>query len=84
MFSIALYHINSFLELLLWSNLPTMKGILFLLLTLGAAFASACHNYYSCQCVNSDGTPNNAATNNVCNAVGGNGNGLCYGGGGYG
>jgi hypothetical protein len=57
-----------------------MKAVPFLLLALGAAFASACHNYDSCQCVGSDGTANDTATANVCNAVGGSGTSLCYSG----
>ena len=55
-----------------------MKPVLFLLL-LGAAFATACHNYDSCQCVGSDGTANDTATNTVCSADDGTGDGLCYG-----
>ena len=47
-----------------------MKAALFLLLALGAAFASACADYTSaCQCVGSDAKPNNTATDLVCNSM---------------
>jgi hypothetical protein len=63
-----------------------MKAALFLLLALGAAFASACDNYQSCQCVGSNGSANDSATDVVCNSMNdgqiistGNGN-QCQGG----
>ena len=46
-----------------------MKAALFLLLALGAAFASACDNFQSCQCVGSNRNSNDSATNTVCNAM---------------
>ena len=47
-----------------------MKAMLFLLLALRASFASACAHYSYCHCMNSDGKPNNAATETVCNGEG--------------
>ena len=46
-----------------------MKAISFLVLTLGAASASACSNYYLCHCYDSDGVPNNTVTQAVCNLI---------------
>jgi hypothetical protein len=44
-----------------------MKAVPILLLALGAASVSACNSYYDCHCVQSDSTPNNVATDDVCN-----------------
>lgn len=38
----------------------------FLLLALGAASASACHQYRYCNCLNSDGQQNDDATGKAC------------------
>ena len=47
-----------------------MKAILFLLLTLGVSSASACSHYQFCHCQDDKGTPNDTATNTVCNGEG--------------
>ena len=47
-----------------------MKAILFLLLTLGVSSASACSHYQFCHCQDNKGTPNDTATNTVCNGEG--------------
>ena len=47
-----------------------MKAILFLLLALRASFASTCSHYLSCHCQDSKGTPNNTATETVCQGEG--------------
>ena len=44
-----------------------MKAVLFLLLALGVGAASACAPYDYCHCYDSDSTPNNRATNDICN-----------------
>ena len=46
-----------------------MKAALFLLLALGAAFASTCDNFQSCQCVGNSGSANDTATTIVCNSM---------------
>jgi hypothetical protein len=43
-----------------------MKAVPILLFALGAAFASACDNYDYCHCLNSDSSPNDAATQRIC------------------
>jgi len=43
-----------------------MKAIPFLLLALRASFTSACFHYTYCHYLNSDGTPDNAATTIIC------------------
>jgi hypothetical protein len=43
-----------------------MKATSFLLLALGAASASACHDYQYCHCYDSDGIQNDQATKAVC------------------
>jgi hypothetical protein len=43
-----------------------MKAVPILLLALGAASVSACNSYYDCHCVQSDSSPNNAATDDIC------------------
>jgi hypothetical protein len=58
-----------------------MKAALFLLLALGAAFASACRGYDSCQCLHAAGNADDTATKTVCTANDGTLNGgLCFGG----
>ena len=58
-----------------------MKAVLFLLLALGAAFASACRNYDTCQCLNSAGNTDDTATSTVCKANDGTADGdRCHGG----
>jgi hypothetical protein len=44
-----------------------MKAVSFVLLALGAASVSACNSYYDCHCVQSDSSPNNKATDDICN-----------------
>ena len=43
-----------------------MKPELFLLFALGVPSTSACAFYTHCHCYDSDGTPNNVATSDVC------------------
>ena len=47
-----------------------MKAILFLLLALRASFASIYAHYSYYHYMNSDGKPNNAATETACNGEG--------------
>ena len=47
-----------------------MKAALFLFLALGASSTSACASFVFCHCYDSDGTPNNNATESVCNTYG--------------
>ena len=47
-------------------NLPIMKPARFLLFALGASSASACAWYSFCHCYDSDGVPDNKATETVC------------------
>ena len=63
-----------------------MKAALFLLLALGAAFASACADKYNtCQCIGTNSQQNSSATDDVCKSfnygqiVSGNGD-ECQGG----
>jgi hypothetical protein len=46
-----------------------MKAILFLLLALEAASASACANYQYCNCLNADGTQNDTATQTIATII---------------
>jgi hypothetical protein len=62
--------IKNYLELLLWSNLPPMKAVLFLLLALGASSTSACDHYSYWHCVGSNGVANDSATQSVCDSYG--------------
>jgi hypothetical protein len=48
-----------------------MKTVPILLLALGVGTASACNDYWYCHCYDSDSTPNNPATDAICNYFGG-------------
>ena len=50
----------------MYLNLLTMKLKIFLLFTLEASSASACKFYKACHCYDSDGSPNNTATDTIC------------------
>jgi hypothetical protein len=60
---IVFQYINGFFRI-------TMKAMSFLLLALGAASASACHQYRFCTCLNSDGQQNDTVTGTACNDYG--------------
>jgi hypothetical protein len=48
-----------------------MKAAPFLLLALGVDVASTCSHFLYCHCYDSDSTPNNVATDAICNYFGG-------------